>query len=224
VSDEAAVLTEPLAVAVQAVMDNRPLPGDKVLVIGGGVIGAMIVKAIRGLGAGCSITVAEPSPFSAEYVKKAGADHVISGDLVEAAGKLAGARIYKPMLGERIAQGGFERVFDTVGYSDTLQKALIVTAGGGTVSLVGIAKTIAVDPTPIWLKLLTIKGCYGYNYNETGSGRKHAFEIALDLLGSGKVAAADMLTHTFPIEEYKELIQVNLNKGMHRAMKTAIRF
>ncbi|MRR07881.1 MAG: hypothetical protein EG828_13295, partial [Deltaproteobacteria bacterium] len=50
VSDESAVLTEPLAVGIQAVLNNRPEESDHVLVIGGGVIGAMVVKAIRGLG------------------------------------------------------------------------------------------------------------------------------------------------------------------------------
>ncbi|HNY65702.1 MAG TPA: alcohol dehydrogenase catalytic domain-containing protein [Deltaproteobacteria bacterium] len=224
VADESAVLTEPLAVAVQAVLDNMPGESDNVLVIGGGVIGAMIVKAIRGFGTGCSITVVEPSPFSADYVRQAGADHVVSGDLLEAAERITGARVYKPMMGERIAQGGFDRVFDTVGNARTFQKGLIVTAAGGTVSLVGITKTVAFDPTPLWLKLLTVKGCYGYNYNETATGRKHAFEIALDLMDRGRVQVQDMLTHTFPIESYKDLIEVNMNKGEHRAIKTAIRF
>ena len=76
VSAESAALTEPLAVGLQAVLDNRPSDTDRVLVIGGGVIGAMIVKAIRGLGIGCTITVVEPSAFNADYIKKSGANHV----------------------------------------------------------------------------------------------------------------------------------------------------
>jgi (R,R)-butanediol dehydrogenase / meso-butanediol dehydrogenase / diacetyl reductase len=224
VSDESAALTEPLAVAVQAVLDNQPAEGEQVLVIGGGVIGSMIVKAIRGLGLGCGITVVEPSPFSAEYARKSGADHVVAGNMIEAAERHTGARSYKPMMGPRIVQGGFHRVFDTVGYSHTLQTALTVTAGGGTVSLVGIAKTVAFDPTPLWLKLLTLKGCYGYSFNDTPDGRRHAFETALDLMDRNRVQVQDMLTHTFPIEEYRDLIQVNMSKGGHRAIKTAVRF
>ncbi len=224
VSPESAVLTEPLAVGLQAVLDNRPGEKDRVLVIGGGVIGAMIVKAIRGLGIGCSVTVAEPSVFSGEYVKRSGADHVVRGGIIDAAEKIAGARAYKPMIGERIVQGGFDRVFDTVGHSPTLQAALIVTAAGGTISLVGIGNKVTFDPTPLWLKLQTIKGCYGYGYNDTENGRRHAFEIALDLMERKKVHVEDMLTHTFTIEQYKELIRVNMNKGVNRAIKTAIRF
>jgi len=224
VSNEAASLTEPLAVGLQAVLDNRPKDNERVLVIGGGVIGCMIVKAIRGLDIGCSITVAEPGAFAAEFVKRSGADHVVSGNLIDAAEKITGAKAYKPMLGERIVQGGFDRVFDTVGHSPTVQKALIVTKGGGTMSLVGIGNKISFDPTPLWLKLLTVKGCYGYGYNETDSGKKHAFDMALELMDSHKVHVEDMLTHKFSIENYKELISTNMSKTRHQAIKTAIRF
>jgi threonine dehydrogenase-like Zn-dependent dehydrogenase len=224
VSDESACLTEPLAVAVQAVLDNRPMDGDKLLVIGGGVIGAMVVKAIRGLGHGNSVTVVEPSLHCADYVRQSGADHVVGGNLLEAAERLAGARIYKPLMGERIVQGGFNRVYDTVGHSQTFQKAIIVTAANGTVSLVGIAKTLCFDPTPLWLKLLTVKGCYAHCYNDTEQGRVHAFDIALDLMDKKKAAVHDMLTHTFPIERYKDLIRMNMRKGEHRAIKTAVKF
>ncbi|HVN70688.1 MAG TPA: alcohol dehydrogenase catalytic domain-containing protein, partial [Desulfomonilia bacterium] len=193
VSPESAALTEPLAVGIQAVLDNRPADSDRVLIIGGGVIGAMIVKAIRGLDIGCSVTVAEPSAFPADYINRSGADHVISGNIIEAAERITGARSYKPMLGERIVQGGFDKVFDTVGHSPTLQTALIVTAGCGTVSLVGIGNKVTFDPTPLWLKLLTVKGCYAYGYNDGAGGRKHAFEIALGLMESGTVRVDDML-------------------------------
>ena len=224
VSNESAALTEPLAVGLQAILDNRPQDTDRVLIFGGGVIGSMIVKAIRGLGIDCSITVAEPSVFMADYVKRSGADHVVSGSIIDAAVRITGAKAYKPMLGERIVQGGFDKVFDTVGNSRTLQMALIVTAGGGTVSLVGIGNRVTFDPTPLWLKLQTIKGCYGYGYNDTPGNRKHTFEIALELMGSGKIHVEDMLTHTSAIEEYKKLIGVNMDKGHNRAIKTAIRF
>jgi (R,R)-butanediol dehydrogenase/meso-butanediol dehydrogenase/diacetyl reductase len=224
VNAESAVLTEPLAVGIQAVLDNKPSDSDRVLVIGGGVIGAMIVKAIRGLGIGCTITVVEPSAFNAEYVKRCGANHVIAGGIIEAAEKITGAKAYKPMLGERVVQGGFEKVFDTVGHSPTLQMALIVTAGCGTVSLVGIGNKVTFDPTPLWLKLQTLKGCYAYGYNDTPNGSKHAFEIALELIENKKIQVEDMLTHTFAIEQYKELIEINMSKGVHQAIKTAVKF
>jgi threonine dehydrogenase-like Zn-dependent dehydrogenase len=89
---------------------------------------------------------------------------------------------------------------------------------------VGIGNKVTFDPTPLWLKLQTVKGCYGHGYNDTLNGRKHAFDIALELMQNKKIHIEDMLTHTFAIEQYKELIEVNMNKGKNKAIKTAIRF
>jgi len=224
VSLEAAALTEPLAVGLQAVLDNKPADTDRVLVIGGGVIGAMVVKSIRGLDVGCDITVVEPSSFAAEYVKKSGANRTIKGGIIEAAVDMASGRAYKPILGERVVMGGFDKVYDTVGNARTLNLALRVTSTNGTLSVIGIGKEVKLDLTTLWLKLQTMKGCYGYRYNDIGGDRKHTFAMALDLIASKKVRVDDMLTHKFPLEKYREMIEVNLNKETNRAMKTAVCF
>jgi (R,R)-butanediol dehydrogenase/meso-butanediol dehydrogenase/diacetyl reductase len=70
-------MTEPVAVALQTIFDNMPHADEKVVVIGGGVIGNLIIQAIRALVPGCSISLIEPSSFAADLAKKAGADEVI---------------------------------------------------------------------------------------------------------------------------------------------------
>ena len=86
---------EPLGVTLQAVLDNPPVAEDRVLVIGAGVIGNLLVQSIRALQIPCSITVAEPSHFHGELAVRAGADHLISdGDIPGAALKLTGAAAY----------------------------------------------------------------------------------------------------------------------------------
>lgn len=224
VSPEAAALTEPLAVGLQAVLDNRPEESDRVLVIGGGVIGAMVIQAIRAMNIACDITVIEPSPFAAAYARKSGADRIVARGILEAAVDFAGGRAYQPVLGEPIVMGGFSRIYDTVGHSDTLNRSLRALAAKGTLSIIGIGPEVKLDLTPLWLKLQTVKGCYGYRYNDTPLGRKQAFEIALEMMAQKKVLVDDMLTHTFPIENYREMIDLNLRKDAGRAMKTAVRF
>ena len=39
-----------------------------------------------------------------------------------------------------------------------------------------------------------------------------------------KVSVAPMITHTFPLESYREMIKVNLRKGKYKAVKTAVSF
>jgi threonine dehydrogenase-like Zn-dependent dehydrogenase len=48
--------------------------------------------------------------------------------------------------------------------------------------------------------------------------------MSLDLMASKKIRVDDMLTHKFPLEKYKEMIEVNLNKEAKRAIKTAVSF
>jgi threonine dehydrogenase-like Zn-dependent dehydrogenase len=70
----------------------------------------------------------------------------------------------------------------------------------------------------------TIKGCYGYRSNNIAGRQKHAFEIALNLIASKKIQVDDMLTHKFPLEKYREMIEVNLSKEANGAIKTAVCF
>ena len=68
------VLIEPLTVGLQAVYGNMPQSEENIMIIGGGVIGSMVLKAIRGLNIDCTISVVEPSAFAAEQAKLAGAN------------------------------------------------------------------------------------------------------------------------------------------------------
>jgi len=97
-------------------------------------------------------------------------------------------------------------------------------ATNGVISLLGIGKEMKLDLTTLWLKLQTIRGCYGYRLNDVKAGKRQAFEMALDLIAKKKVRVDDMLTHRFRIEEYRTMIEVNMDKAKHKAMKTAVSF
>jgi threonine dehydrogenase-like Zn-dependent dehydrogenase len=218
-------MMEPLGVTLQADMDNRPAAEDKVLVIGGGVIGNLIVQSIRAFDIPCSITVAEPSRFHAELAARAGADHVVTnGDIPGAARQVTGAESYKPLLGKPIFMGGFTKIFDCVGHTDTLRAAMRSMAGGGTLSVVGIGDEVKLDLTPLWLKLQTIKGVYAHGVNLVDGRREHVFETALRFAAAGRVRLHEMVTHKFPLTRYQEMIEVNMRKSANRAVKTAVSF
>jgi len=224
-SPETGAMIEPFAVTLQAVLDNRPEQDDRVLVIGGGVIGNLLVQSIRALGIACNITVSEPSKVHAEWAAKAGADQLITdGDVFGHVSELTGARRYKPMLGQDLFMGGFTKVFDAVATSETLRTAMRVLSGGGILSIVGIGDEVKLDLTPLWLKLQTIKGVYSYGFHEIDGKRRHAYDLALDLVREGKVNLAEMITHRFRLDQYEAMIEVNRNKAAHRAVKTAVSF
>jgi threonine dehydrogenase-like Zn-dependent dehydrogenase len=218
-------MTEPLAVTLQALLDNMPGRDDQVLIIGGGVIGNLIVQSIQALGIDCHITVAEPSRFHAEMASQAGANYLITdGDLLHQAVRITGAKAYKPMLGEEILMGGFTKIFDTVASAHTLNADLRVLRTGGVLSMVGIGKEAKIDLTPLWLKLQTIKGVYCFGYTDVRGKREHVFEMAIDFVKQKKVSLEPMVTHTFSLEAYREMIEVNLQKGRYKAVKTMVTF
>ncbi len=224
-SPKSAVMTEPLAVALQTLFDNMPKPGEKVLLIGGGVIGNLIIQSIHHLVPDCGVYAIEPSPSAANLAKKAGAIEAIpSKDLFSGTSRVTGARMYKPMIGMEISMGGFDRVYDTVGISRTLNLSMRLMKTMGTLSVVGIGGDVKLDLTPLWLKLQTIKGVYAYGYAAHGGERRHVFEIALDLMKKGAINAGELVTHEFRLEDYDQMIEANLNKEEHRAMKTVVAF
>jgi len=224
-SDEEGALIEPLACAVQAVIDNTPDRDDQVLIVGGGVIGGLIVQVMRALDVACSITVVEPSAFHAGLASKAGADNVVTDNDVFGHTKcITGARSYKPLLGPDIIMGGFSKVFDIVGSSATLNSSMRVLRTGGVLSVVGIGKDAKLDLTPLWLKLQTIRGAYTYGYNDSGGGSRHAFDIAIDLVRRRRIDLGSLVTHRFALGDYRRMIEVNLNKAKHEAVKTIVTF
>lgn len=225
VSPEAGAMIEPLAVTLEAVLANMPAREDRVLIIGGGVIGNLLVQTIRALGIACHVTISEPSKFHADLAARAGADDLITdGDLFSHAAEITGARRYRPMLGQEILMGGFTKVFDVVAKTGTLRAAMRIMAAGGVLSVVGIGDEVKLDLTPLWLKLQTIKGVYSYGRHEIDGEWRHTYDLALDLVREGKVRLDGMITHRFGLEQYREMIEVNRNKALHRAVKTVVSF
>ena len=202
-----------------------PNEGEKALVVGGGVIGNLIVQSIRALVPGCSISVIEPSSFAAEFAMKVGADEIIlSKDVFEETARITGAKFYKPMLGMEVAMGGFNRIYDAVGHSSTLNLSMRLLSAMGTLSVVGIGGDVKLDLTPLWLKLQKIQGVYAYGMVTYNGKYRHVFDIALEMMARTDIQADILVTHKFDIAEYRRMIEVNMNKEKHRAVTTVMVF
>ena len=223
INDKSAVLTEPLSIALQVIYDSKPEDSDHVCIIGCGVIGLMLIHAIRGLKSKAHITVVDPSKFHVQKALEYGANEALEENFIDGAARVVNGKVYKPLFGERIMQGGFDKVYDTVGSSKTIQLAIISTRVRGTVSIIGIGNRLSFDPTPLWLKLITLKGSYGYGYVNNNGGSAHVFDIALNMLKDDQ-KIEEMVTHVFSIDQYKTMIEVNLNKHKYHAIKTVVTF
>ena len=115
---------------------------------------------------------------------------------------------------------GFDKVYDCFSHSDTVSLAILSVKTGGVISLIGISNQIKIDPSVMWVKLITIKGSLYYGLHEWKGKPRHVFEIALDLMSGKGLDLQSFVTHKFNLDEYQKMVKVNINKGKYRAIKT----
>ena len=229
VSDENAVLVDTLCSALHPVIRNLPLPHHTVLIVGGGAIGLSVIASLRALESKAYLIALVKYPYQAELARHYGADQVVrSGrgrDHYADIARAVGGTLYRPVLGKRVMVGGADLVFECVGSEDSIDDALRFTAPGGTMVLVGLAAIPhRIDWTPIWLKELTVKGSFACSTEQYQGQPIRTYQLALDLLRQGKVDLSPLLTHRFPLAEYRKAFAVLFHKGKHRAVKVAFSF
>lgn len=211
--DRSAVLTEPTAIAVHAVLRDPPAPGARVLVVGPGPIGLSTVHALRQLTPDIHLTVAGLGHFADPLARRAGADDLLHGtrrELVEAAGGLLGTPVRGNRVSGPLLEHGFDVVYDAVGSTQTLDDAIRMTRPGGSVVLIGTANRQTVDWSFVWHRELTVRGTAWYG-DETvperahvASGRRRAFQVAMDVLGETR--PGHLVTHVFRLDQPVEAL------------------
>ena len=199
-SDEEGALVEPLAVGVRALAQAGATSRDRVAVIGGGTIGLLCMAVAKANGVKETlITVKYPQQAAA--ARALGVDHVVDvtrQDLKEVVKELTGGL-------------GMDVVIETVGGAKDFEDALGATRRRGTVVLVaGYHKPLTVDLSRIvWSEVLvTGSNCYGY------SGLHTDFQVAIDLIASGKVDVTKIVTHRFPLSQITEAFTVAADKEL----------
>ncbi|HEY9429098.1 MAG TPA: zinc-binding dehydrogenase [Gemmatimonadaceae bacterium] len=226
-SDEEAVLVEPLACSVHAVRANLPDSSERVLVIGAGSIGLLTMAALRALAPEADVTVLARHSFQGAHAERLGATRVVSarGDYLGALAEAGGTRLLKPILGKPVGVGGFDRTFVCIGGARGMDDAMRFTRAGGTIVLLGNSSTMnGLDWTPLWLKELTVRGSLCYGAHAHASPERTAFDEAAKLIASGRAPIRPLLTHTFPLEEYRRAIDVARDKGGAESVKVAFHF
>lgn len=227
VSDRAAVLLEPFATALSAVLATIPAAGETVLVIGGGTIGLLTVAALHALTPEAEVTALVRHGFQAEHAERLGAGHLVvtkaSRDYFQELATLSGGRLLRPILGKRIQIGGFDSTFVCVGSDGAIDDALRFTNAGGRVVLLGnVAALPKVDWTPLWMKEITLRGSLCYNVHAHGGARQHSFALGMELLAGGLAGSLETLvTHLFPLDRYEEALALAWSKSATPSVKIA---
>lgn len=225
VSDDVAVLVEPLACSLHAVLAARPGAGEKVLVVGGGTIGLGVLVALRMLDPEAEVTVVVRHPGQASFAERLGASRVVvdRGDdgPRRAAVEVAGARVHRSIVGDEVLTGGFDLVFDGVGSGASVGASLRVVAPRGRLVLLGTAGELEhLDLTLAWARELRVIGSYVYGREASLQGAPHTFDYLLDRLAEeGAPPVAELVTHRFGLDQWRQALRAATGRSRHASVK-----
>jgi threonine dehydrogenase-like Zn-dependent dehydrogenase len=162
-TDEDAVLIEPLACSLHGVKIAAPEPGQTVAVIGAGTMGLLTIAALRELAPAVTVLAVAKHDGQRSEAMRLGADHTCTPDrLALEAARLTGARRLVGRISGELLLGGVDGVLDCVGSSASLQAAVSVARQRGVVTLVGMPGNVSVDLALAWQRELQLRGAYGY--------------------------------------------------------------
>jgi threonine dehydrogenase-like Zn-dependent dehydrogenase len=160
-------LAEPLAVALHGITRAQPEPGQRVLVTGGGPIGALSIAVLRHRGFD-DIVLSEPAPARRALGERLGAVAVAPEDLPPT-----------PPSPSSTVEDGFDVALECSGNARAMEQCLGQLRRTGTLVLVGAGiRTPKLDPNRILLNELVITGAFCYDAD--------GFERALELLADSR--------------------------------------
>ncbi len=201
-TDQRAVLAEPLACAVHAARRAFVEPGSAVLVVGAGAVGLLVLHALRALTPAGRITVVAKHARQAMLARDLGADEVVppQGALTAVRRSTSAVRL-SPERGSDLLLGGVDVAVECVGSAAGLDQALRATRAGGRVVLAGMPAP--ADLSPAWFRELELAGSYASGGDD--------FEVALDLLAEPRLAA--LRTSWHPLSRYREALDEAADAG-----------
>ena len=203
VSDEAASFATVGAIALQGVRIANPQLGERVVVMGLGLIGLLTVQLLKANG--CRVLGYDPNPERAALAKLLGADEAVSAGLDAAALAFT-------------AGHGADAVLLTASTpsNEQINRAAAISRMKGRVVVVGLVG-MQLDREPFYKRELDLRlamstgpGRYDADYEQGGRDYPLPFvrwteqrnlEAFLELVASGRVTPERLITHRFPIDD-----------------------
>lgn len=227
VNFEDALIAEPLAGSIHGVLKHIPKDDENVVVIGCGVMGLLVIQALK-IFSKCKIIAVDTRQSQIDIAAKLGANEVFltnkSGFLRKIAKKLGARTVSPPLQDPILVGGGADIVFDCVGTPSSLTTSLRLVKPQGIILLIGQPAILEIDWTPLFVKEITLIASNTFGMDIINGKKKRTMQIALDLISSGKIDVRDFITHKFRLEEYKKALEVASNKSEYNSLKVIFEF
>ena len=115
-------------------------------------------------------------------------------------------------------------VYDTVGFPGTVEVGLRVAASRGALVITGVEAPQRFEWTPLYFKEARLIGSNAFGIEEVEGKRQHAMAHYFDLVEAGRVDVSAMLTHTFPLEKWRDAFGAVADQSSSGALKVAFDF
>ncbi|MDO8543508.1 MAG: galactitol-1-phosphate 5-dehydrogenase [Opitutaceae bacterium] len=183
---EQAAMVEPVSIAVHAVQRIKIAAGSTAVVVGSGMIGLLVIQALRWAGAGQVIAV-DLADNRLALARKLGATHALNSGSVDVAAEVL-----------RLTNGlGADTSFEVVGFSPTVNLALAVLKRGGSCVLVGNLSPRTQD--------FPLQAAVTKELTITGScASAGEYPLCLDLIARGVINVKPMIETVAPLAEGAE--------------------
>lgn len=204
ISDEQGAMIEPLSVAIAAVKLAEFRAADNMLIHGAGTIGLATLASLLALGAK-NIVVSDISEARLAIARTLGATHTFNpttdGDITDFLKRTYGTQ-QVILTNEEVPN--LQVVFDCAGVPAVLSESIENLAPNGKLIILAVYKEKAnMDAMLIMLKMLTIKGTFGFTPQD--------MQEAIDLVAAEKVDLLPLVTHRFPLQELPQAFEMQAN-------------
>jgi threonine dehydrogenase-like Zn-dependent dehydrogenase len=201
------VFTRMAGVAITALRASSASAGDKVAVIGLGLVGNLAAQLLQL--AGCEVIAFDVAPRRLELARACGVEHVHNASEVDP------IEVTRRWAGSKDDRGGARVVVEAIGRSDLAAQAVEMTGRHGEVVLLGSPRApYPADLTPMLARihLLAIKmiGALEWTFpipEETERARHTIAENYQQILGwimDGRLKVDPLRTHVLPPERCQE--------------------
>jgi len=182
-------MVEPLAAAIRTVELRPPEKGARIAILGAGTISLLSLQVLRQFSDEIYV-ISRKNEVKEDLAMKLGAKEFVP---VERA---------KELVEKKTPEGmGFDYVLEGTGSPSGASLAISLARPLGTVILKSThGKPSQIDVTSIAVKELRVLGT-----------RCGPFDKAIKAILSGKIGVKELITHVFPLEEFKEAFETSIS-------------
>lgn len=191
ISEREGALCEPLAVCSHAALERTEVrPEEIVLVTGPGTIGLIMLQVVKSVGARVILCGTESDRERLRIGIELGADREVNIDQED----------LSSIVMEMTKGYGVDKAFECAGVRSAVVDSIRLTRKGGTIVQVGLfGKPIGIPYEEIALKELSVIGCFAQ--------RSSSWDLALQLLGEGKVKTGPLISGEYPLDQWREAFE-----------------